>query len=85
MTGVLYRDAYLREATGRVDSIIERGGIVLNASVFYTAGGGQPGDCGLRRWEGGEARIATTVKDAGRPTLVPEEGASLPTPGTEVH
>ena len=85
MNDVLYRDAYRREATGRVDSINERGGIVLDASVFYPTGGGQPGDCGLLRWEGGETRIATTVKDAGSPVLVPEGGASLPTPGTEVQ
>ncbi|MYH56943.1 MAG: alanyl-tRNA editing protein [Boseongicola sp. SB0675_bin_26] len=85
MTDVLYRDAYLREATGRVDSVNERGGIVLDASVFYPTGGGQPGDCGLLRWEGGQARIATTVKDAGRPVLVPEEGATLPALGTEVR
>ena len=85
MTDVLYRDAYLREATGRVDSVNERGGIVLDASVFYPTGGGQPGDYGLLRWEGGQARIATTVKDAGRPVLVPEEGATLPALGTEVR
>ncbi|MDE0694486.1 MAG: alanyl-tRNA editing protein [Boseongicola sp.] len=85
MTDALYRDAYLREATGRVDSVNERGGIVLDASVFYPTGGGQPGDCGLLRWEGGQARIATTVKDAGRPVLVPEEGATLPALGTEVR
>ena len=85
MTDVLYHDAYRREALGRVDAINERGGIVLDASVFYPTGGGQPGDCGLLRWEGGEIRIAATVKDAGRPVLVPEQGASLPTPGTEVQ
>ena len=85
MTEELYRDAYLREATGRVASINERGGIVLDASVFYPTGGGQPGDSGLLRWQGGEARIVTTVKDAGRPVLVPEEGASLPAPASEVQ
>lgn len=85
MTEELYRDAYLREATGRVASINERGGIVLDASVFYPTGGGQPGDSGLLRWEGGEARIVTTVKDAGRPVLVPDEGASLPAPASEVQ
>ncbi|MYG27303.1 MAG: alanyl-tRNA editing protein, partial [Boseongicola sp. SB0677_bin_26] len=53
MTDALYRDAYLREATGQVDTINERGGIVLDACVFYPTGGGQPGDCGLLRWEGG--------------------------------
>ena len=85
MTEELYRDAYLREASGRVASINERGGIVLDASVFYPTGGGQPGDSGLLRWEGGEARIVTTVKAAGCPVLVPEEGASLPAPATEVQ
>ena len=85
MTEELYRDAYLREASGRVASVNERGGIVLDASVFYPTGGGQPGDSGLLRWEEGEARIVTTVKDAGRAVLVPEEGASLPAPASEVQ
>ena len=85
MTEELYRNAYLREAGGRVASINERGGIVLDASVFYPTGGGQPGDSGVLRWEDGEARIVTTVKDAGRAVLVPEDGASLPTPASEVQ
>ena len=85
MTEELYRNAYLREASGRVASVNERGGIVLDASVFYPTGGGQPGDSGLLRWEEGEARIVTTVKEAGRAVLVPEEGASLPAPASEVQ
>ena len=85
MTEELYRDAYLREASGRVASVNERGGIVLDASVFYPTGGGQPGDSGLLRWGEGEARIVTTVKDAGRAVLMPEEGASLPAPASEVQ
>ena len=85
MTEELYRNAYLRETSGRVASVNERGGIVLDASVFYPTGGGQPGDSGLLRWEEGEARIVTTVKEAGRAVLVPEEGASLPAPASEVQ
>jgi misacylated tRNA(Ala) deacylase len=43
---LLYQgDGYLRECTGRVIVADERG-IQLDRTVFYAAGGGQPGDCG---------------------------------------
>src|SRR5690606_33092402 len=47
MTELLFRaDAYLRECDARVVGVNERGGIVLDRTVFYAAGGGQPGDAG---------------------------------------
>ena len=45
MTKPLFRDdAYLKEAPARVIEINELGGVVLDRSIFYPTGGGQPGD-----------------------------------------
>lgn len=87
MTEPLFRDdAYLGECTATVTAVDERGGIVLDRTVFYPTGGGQPGDTGVLVWEGGETAIATTVKGegAGEIVHVPAEGAVLPPPGAPV-
>ena len=86
MTEPLFRDdAYAQEAPGRVTALTDRGGVVLDASLFYPTGGGQPGDCGVVRWAGGEMAVATCVKgDADEIVLVPAEGAALPPVGTDV-
>ena len=63
MTEMLFReDAYARGARGTVMQITDVGGIVLDRSLFYPTSGGQPGDSGVLRWDGGEMEIATTVK-----------------------
>jgi misacylated tRNA(Ala) deacylase len=60
-------------------------GIVLDRTVFYARGGGQPGDVGTLWWEGGEATIIDTVKGEGDAILhLPEAGGMLPAPGTVV-
>jgi len=86
MTEPLFRkDAYLRDAPARVTAHTEEGGIVLDASIFYPTGGGQPGDSGELRWDGGEIEIATTVKGDGQAiVLVPAEPAPLPPIGAEI-
>lgn len=87
MTEPLYRtDAYLREADAVVTRVTDAGGIVLDRSLFYPTGGGQPGDSGRIEWEGGEVGIATTVKGEGAEiVLVPEPGAALPPEGAVVR
>ncbi|MEJ8560484.1 alanyl-tRNA editing protein [Yoonia sp. GPGPB17] len=86
MTELLFRkDAYAREAKGKVTEITSEGGIVLDGTIFYPTSGGQPGDSGILRWKGGEIEIATTVKVAGDTVvLVPAEPAGMPTLGQEV-
>ncbi|MEM6660841.1 MAG: alanyl-tRNA editing protein [Pseudomonadota bacterium] len=87
MTQALFRDdSYLRDCEATVTAINDRGGIVLDQTVFYPTGGGQPGDSGTMSWDGGSCVIATAVKgDAPEEVVhVPEEGAALPEVGATV-
>lgn len=60
-------------------------GIVLDRTIFYARGGGQPGDTGWLRWDGGEVAIADTVKADGEAILhVPAPGGAIPAPGSVV-
>ncbi len=79
-------DAYRKSAHAKVTGLTEEGGIVVDQSVFYARGGGQPGDSGTLDWEGGRLSIATAVKgDNGAIVLIPAEPAALPPVGAEVH
>ena len=85
-TALLFRDdAALQECEATVTAINDKGGILLDCTVFYATAGGQPGDKGRIVWEGGEAIIATTVYDeAKQPVHVPEAGQPLPPVGAKV-
>lgn len=87
MTEELFRsDAYLRTCESTVVSA-GPDWIVLDRTVFYPEGGGQPGDSGtLALPGGGTTAIADTRKDraSGEHRHIPAEGAALPAPGDAV-
>lgn len=87
MTRLLFRDdPYLREAPARVTGHTAEGGILIDESLFYPTGGGQPGDSGTLDWQGGRIAVATAVKgEGGAVVLVPAEPVALPPPGAEVR
>ncbi len=58
------RDAYRTETTATVTDVRDDG-VVLDRTVFYPRGGGQPGDTGTLRWDGGEVPVVDTVKRSG--------------------
>jgi len=89
-TELLFRqDAYIDRNAARVEAVTERGAIILDRTVFYATGGGQPGDSGtLRRADGSEITIATAIydpEDKSRVLHVPAEGQALPEPGETVE
>ena len=88
MTDLVFRDdAYCRDCSAKVIAINDRGGIILDRTVFYPTGGGQTGDSGkLVSADGGEVEIVTTVYGDDRTQVVhvPAEGQTLPQVGTPV-
>lgn len=88
MTEPLFRDdAYLTEASATVIAVNDRGGIVLDRTVAYPTGGGQPGDSGMIVTDSGaETTFATTVKGDTPDEVVhvPHDGQSLPNAGDAV-
>ncbi len=85
MTERLFLDApALREVSASVLASAETG-VVLDRTIFYARSGGQPGDTGVLRWDGGETAIADTIKGEGETILhVPAAGAVLPPAGATV-
>jgi len=82
-TECLFRDdAYLTETEARVVGLTDRGGIVLDRTVFYATSGGQPGDAGtLVTASGASVPLATAVyTDPGKTEIahVAAEGAAAP-------
>ena len=85
MTEELFReDAYLKSCDATVTAVGESG-IVLDRTVFYPTGGGQPGDTGtLTRADGTAVTIVDTRKADGGIAHVPAEGAPALAVGDKV-
>jgi len=83
MTELLFRDdAYLAAADCRIVGHTSEGGLIVDRSVFYPTGGGQPGDSGVLDWGGGQVPIATALKVEGGLALIPAEPLAMPPVGT---
>ncbi|TKT76711.1 alanyl-tRNA editing protein [Aquamicrobium sp. LC103] len=87
-TEALFReDAYLKSTEASVVGINDRGGIILDRTVFYATSGGQPGDVGVFRRAGGEAiAVAATVTGETKDEIihVPAMGEALPEIGEKL-
>ncbi|TCK31730.1 misacylated tRNA(Ala) deacylase [Ancylobacter aquaticus] len=87
-TLLLYRDdAYLKETSAVVTGVTPEGGIVVDRTVFYANGGGQPGDRGtLMRADGCEIAIETAIYGPSKVDVVhvPATGCELPELGEAV-
>lgn len=78
-------NANLREAQGQITGLTQDGGLILDRTIFYPTGGGQPGDSGWLEWQGGRCAILVAQKGGdGAVVLRPEAGATMPAVGTEV-
>ena len=86
MTEPLYRtEPYTRETTATVLAITPEGGVVLDGSLFYPQGGGQPGDSGWLGWGACEVSVTNAVKgDGDQVVLILEQGAPVPAIGQQV-
>jgi misacylated tRNA(Ala) deacylase len=86
MTEILFRDdSYLRNCEATVTDI-DDGAIVLDRTIFYPMGGGQPGDTGSIGWDGGDATIKDTrYGDGGVIRHIVAEGDSIPSVGTTLR
>jgi misacylated tRNA(Ala) deacylase len=84
-TEVLFRDdSYLREADAKVVRINDRGGIVVDRTIFYATSGGQPGDTGfIDRADGTRMAIAGTITGETKEEIlhIPAAGTALPQAG----
>jgi misacylated tRNA(Ala) deacylase len=76
-TTLLFRDdAYATSCEARVLGITPEGGVILDRTVFYAQGGGQPGDVGaIIKTNGDRIEVMNTVYGADRSQVVHLVGA----------
>ncbi|MBO6901894.1 MAG: alanyl-tRNA editing protein [Rhizobiaceae bacterium] len=81
-TDPLFReDAYLAHADATVAAVNERGGIVLDRTIFYATSGGQPGDTGkLIRPDGSEIAVSGTITGGSKDEIIHIPAPDAPVP-----
>jgi len=87
MTTLVYLDdAELRTLDATVQELIEDAhAVILDKTIFYVTGGGQPHDTGALSWEGGSATVVDVRKHGGAVHHVLGEGDPLPPVGAAVR
>lgn len=85
MTEELFRkDSYIKTCSAEVLAVNDNA-VVLNQTVFYPQGGGQPGDTGVMRLsDATELRVINTQKNEQDILHVLEQGSSMPAVGDSV-
>jgi len=82
MTEILcYDDSYLQDFEAVVTDVVGSG-IVLDKTVFYPGGGGQPCDTGTIKWQGGSTEISKVSRVEGK--LVHKVEDSIPDVGESI-
>ena len=81
-TQALFRDdSYLRETEAAVVAVNERGGIILDRTIFYATSGGQPGDTGaITLGDGRRIAVAATVTGETKDEIIHVPGQDQPAP-----
>jgi misacylated tRNA(Ala) deacylase len=83
-TDLLYLDdSYARSMDAEVIGS-EGDSVVLDRTVFYPTGGGQPHDTGVLRWAGGESPVTDVRKDGATGAVVHTLEGDVPPAGTRV-
>jgi len=76
-------DAYLRECVASVTAVTDEG-VVIDRTVCYARGGGQPGDTGTLAWDAGRATIIDTVRSHATGAVLHQVGGAPPPVGVAV-